>query len=647
MPDRDASDSPWAALVERIDDPLALRLAVEALWTALDAPAEAGQVLGNLKRSLRAEWLGVVRRAEAGWQITAATGAPPDLPADLLGDVLDQGQTLVRQPWTAAMLASPGASSQDLLLIRSGTKQPIPARFPLTELALLIGRALQSARDIVDAAARAEYLQDILDASRQWHQTVQLEPLLVQIAESASRLLNADRASIFLWDRPRKLLIGRPALGVPGGELRVPDDIGVVGAVLKSGQPLRAGPAHSPERISHQIDAQTGYRTESVLCVPLRAVDGQLLGVFEVMNKRTGQFLEGDEAVLSELARHAAVSLANTQERVSLIKSRQEVASEAARRIQFIGRSQAIENLRSMIPQAAMSDLAVLVLGENGTGKEVLSQAIHYHSRRRQEPLVAVNCAALSESLLESELFGHEQGAFTDAKQARPGKFESASGGTLFLDEIGELSRGGQAKLLRVLEDKTVVRVGGVKPINTDTRVIAATNRDLLEMVRRKEFREDLYYRLNVISLQLPPLRDRGDDVLELAEHFLVEFARKAGRVPQQLTAGARSKLLQHLWPGNVRELRNLIERLAHLLPTQEIQAQDVTFAVSAETRPPRGINDDLTLAAAVDAFEAEYIHAALQRCRGSMTDAAKQLGLHRANLYRKMKTLGLDPPGD
>ena len=203
--------------------------------------------------------------------------------------------------------------------------------------------------------------------------------------------------------------------------------------------------------------------------------------------------------------------------------------------MQLIGESPAIEALRSTIRRVADTELAILILGENGTGKEVVSQSIHYLSRRRDEPFIAVNCAAITETLLESELFGHEKGAFTDAHESRQGKFELASGGTLFLDEIGDLSLGGQAKLLRVLEEKVVVRVGGSKPIHTDARVIAATNQNLAEMVRQKRFRQDLYFRLNVVTLDLPPLRERGDDVMlagrAFSDRLLPQGASQAAQV--------------------------------------------------------------------------------------------------------------------
>jgi transcriptional regulator with PAS, ATPase and Fis domain len=285
------------------------------------------------------------------------------------------------------------------------------------------------------------------------------------------------------------------------------------------------------------------------------------------------------------------------------------------------------------------------VLGEHGTGKEIVAQMIHYRSRRRHEPLVAVNCAALTETLLESELFGHEKGAFTDAREMRRGKFELAASGTLFLDEIGDMSLPGQAKLLRVLEEKVVVRVGGSTPIATNARVIAATNQNLGELVRARRFREDLYFRLNVVSLDLPPLRERGEDVALLAEHFLKHFAAQARRKLPKLTAAARKRLLAHSWPGNVRELRNLMERLVYLAPEEQdkIDAPDLTFNMTGDADPGGPLSLDLPLAEATQQFQTEYIKRHIDRLRGNMTAAAEKLGLHRSNLYRKMRQLGME----
>jgi len=348
---------------------------------------------------------------------------------------------------------------------------------------------------------------------------------------------------------------------------------------------------------------------------------------------------------LVEIAHHAAIALENTQEWDQLLAARRNVADQAEQRVRLIGECPAIQALRSTIEKVADTELSVLILGQNGTGKEVVAQLIHYKSRRRQEPLLAVNCAALTESLLESELFGHEKGAFTDARATHKGKFEPAARGTLFLDEIGDMSLAGQAKLLRALEEKTIVRVGGSAPITTNTRIIAATNQNLVELVRQRRFREDLYFRLSVVTVDLPPLKDRGDDMLLLAEHFIKHFCAKARRLTPKFTAAAKKRLVAHLWPGNIRELRNLMERLAFLAPEDQdkIDAPDLAFILSPNTAPSGQISFDLPLADATREFQRDYIQRQIERLRGNMTAAAEQLGLQRSNLYRKMRQLGME----
>jgi Nif-specific regulatory protein len=509
----------------------------------------------------------------------------------------------------------------------------------------VVREAFASVRAAHQHVQRIRRLETILEITSQWNQTRELEPLLVQMAEAATRLLKADRASIFLWDRAQHCLIGRPALGVKGGELRVADDRGVVGRVLQSGQPVRVDSAAQPDAIDHDVDTQLHYRTRTLLGVPLQTRSGERFGVFELVNKLSGTFTAEDQEALLELAAHAAVALENAQDRQKLMATNRQIAAQAAEGVRLIGECPAIQSLRLIIRRVAETDLAVLIGGENGTGKEVVAQSIHYLSRRRGQPFIALNCASIPDTLAESELFGHERGAFTDAHESRPGKFELASGGTLFLDEIGDLSLNCQAKLLRVLEEKVMVRLGGSAPIPTDARVLAATNQKLAEMVQQKRFREDLYFRLNVVTLDLPPLRQRGDDILLLADHFLDDFCRRARRKPPELSAAARSRLAEHQWPGNVRELRNLMERLAYLTVGDRVEAADLAFILSP--RGPAALADDLgqTLASATARYQIEYIRRTVEQLGGNMSRAAERLGLHRSNLYRKMRQLGMDAP--
>ena len=590
---------------------------------------------------LRLDSVAVARLTTANWRVLAAFDVDPSqFPRELASDAVDRDQVETLGDWMAAPLKV----SADFVIDGSYALACRPA-LPDNTMDLFcqaLGDALGQVVARERAARRIRRLERILEITQAWNQTGEMEELLTRLAEAATELLEADRASIFLWDRPRHTLVGRPALGIEGGELRIPDDRGIVGQVVQNAEPRRVHSDSVEDEISRDVDAQTGYHTETVLCVPLVTAQGNTLGAFEVLNKRYGNFTDEDERGLVEIATYAAAVLENTQQFSELLTKHQQLVEQAAGEVHLIGRSPAIEALRSTIKRVADTDLAVLILGENGTGKEVVARSIHYLSSRREQPFVAVNCAALAETLLESELFGHEKGAFTDAHEARSGKFELATGGTLLLDEIGDMSLSGQAKLLRVLEEKTVVRVGGSQPIHTEVRVVAATNQDLAAMVQKKKFREDLYYRLNVVSLDLPPLRERGDDILLLAEHFLESFCRQAGRRVPKFTASARKRMRGHRWPGNVRELRNLMERLAYLSPDESIDAGDLAFILSPTSDPTSLMDADLALNEATKQFQRQFIRRTIERVRGNVSEAANRLGVHRSNLYRKMRQLGM-----
>ena len=584
--------------------------------------------------------------AEGGrWNTLAKAGSARPLPVELLAEVLDREVPRSHGNWVAGPIASRAVSSEALVVQWPGAP-PADALASVESLLPVVREALVSVRAGHQQRRRIRRLETILGIASQWYQTREIEPLLFQMAKAATDLLEADRASIFLWDRANHCLIGRPALGVTGGELRVAEDRGVVGRVLQSGQPVRVDNSTQPDAIDHSVDTQTGYRTCTLLGVPMQTRSGERFGVFELINKRhSGTFTLDDEEALIELAAHAAAALENAQDRQKLIATNRQIVDQAAEGVRLIGDCPAIQSLRSIVRRVAETDLAVLIGGENGTGKEVVAQSIHYLSRRRGQPFIALNCAAIPETLAESELFGHEKGAFTDAHDSRPGKFELASGGTLFLDEIGDLSLNCQAKLLRVLEEKAMVRVGGSVPISSDARVLAATNQKLAEMVQQRRFREDLYFRLNVVTLDLPPLRQRGGDILLLADHFLDDFCRRARRKPPELTAAARKRLIEHHWPGNIRELRNLMERLAYLTVGDRVEAEDLAFILSP--RGPATLVDDLgqNLSDATARFQIEYIRRTIEQLGGNMSRAAERLGLHRSNLYRKMRQLKMDVP--
>jgi len=306
----------------------------------------------------------------------------------------------------------------------------------------------------------------------------------------------------------------------------------------------------------------------------------------------------------------------------------------------LIGESEVMLRLDQQVRSAAPSSSRVLITGENGSGKEIVARNLHRLSLRADQPFIDVNCAAIPEELIESELFGHRKGAFTGAIDDRKGKFELADGGTLFLDEVGDMSLKTQAKVLRVLQEQTFQRVGGQQTIKVDVRVIAATNKNLEAEIAAGNFRSDLYYRLAVIPIEVPPLRARGNDVVLIAEHFLRRFAAETGQPKKRLSAGAISKLKAYHWPGNVRELRNVAERLAILLQTDTIEPEDIHLGTRIEVAPE--IASNLTLREARDEFEKQYILGRLRELAGNVSRTADSLRVERSNLYRKLNAYGI-----
>ena len=312
----------------------------------------------------------------------------------------------------------------------------------------------------------------------------------------------------------------------------------------------------------------------------------------------------------------------------------------------LIGDSASMQSLRRLIERAAPSDMPILILGENGTGKELVARAVHDLSPRRANPFVKMNCAAVPAELIESELFGHEKGDFSGALDQRRGRFEQADGGTLFLDEIGDMSPSMQAKLLRVLQDGEITRVGGTGVVRVDVRLISATNRDLDALLSEDRFREDLYYRINTVTIRTPPLREHASDVPALAAHFVAAASRRNHWKPRRLAADALELLRQQPWKGNVRELRNVIERVLILTDADPVAAADVRLALPAAAgAPSRGgaLPTEGPLRDLVDAYERELIRERLRAMSGHVTNAARSLGLERSHLYKKCRQLGID----
>jgi len=360
------------------------------------------------------------------------------------------------------------------------------------------------------------------------------------------------------------------------------------------------------------------------------AVKATKLGAFDFLEKPLS--LEKISVAVKNALDHRRLALENRSFR-----------ADRDSRYRIIGGSVSMKALRQQLALMAGTNGRVLIYGESGTGKELVAHAIHAQSPRVNEPFVEVNCAAIPEELIESELFGHIKGSFTGAVEDKTGKFQKADSGTLFLDEVGDMSLRTQAKVLRALEEQRFEPVGAAQSAQVDVRVVAATNKHLEEEIERGNFREDLFYRLNVIPFFVPPLRDRREDIPLLADHFLREFTTAYGRRPKELTAEAYRALTDHHWPGNVRELKNLIERIVILNPQVRVDARHIPLT------PPRRSSDGSqgrfgSLQEVREAVEREYILKKLEEANGNVTRTAELLGLERSNLYRKMKTLGIGP---
>ncbi len=378
----------------------------------------------------------------------------------------------------------------------------------------------------------------------------------------------------------------------------------------------------------------TGYGTVK------NAVEAIKLGAFDYLTKP----IKLDEIL---------ITLKRALEYRHLRRENINLKSQLKRKYRFeniIGDSEKMQKVFEVIEKVADSDSTILILGESGTGKELIAKAIHYNSYRRDGPFIPVNCAAIPSELLESELFGHEKGAFTNAIRTRIGRFEMANGGTIFLDEIGDMSPVLQSKLLRVLQDRQFERIGGIKTIKTDIRVIAATHQDLKLAVEQKRFREDLYYRLNVIPIHLPPLRERKSDIPLLAHHFLEHFNKTKKKKIKGFTKEAIEKLMQYNWPGNVRELENTIERVVILLDGDFITPQDLPekFQNLSRDNLPQEIiipDEGISLEEAVNEFEKRLILQALQKTGWIKNKAARLLNLNRTTLIEKIKRQNIQPP--
>lgn len=432
------------------------------------------------------------------------------------------------------------------------------------------------------------------------------------------------------------------------GEYRLGE--GITGSVAKTGKAEIVPDTASDPRFLNRTRSRKGMHAAFV-CVPITH-HGQVIGTLSTDRPSADAgVLERDLELLMLVASILAEAVAGIRERLDeaegLRAENEELRRQLGDRYQpasMVGDSKTMRAVYAQIAQVAESAATVLVRGESGTGKELVARAIHHGSPRRDRPFVAVNCAALPETLIESELFGHEKGAFTGAASQRKGRFELADGGTLFLDEIGDITPAVQIRLLRVLQDRTFERVGGDRSLTVNVRVIAATSRDLEEAIRTVRFREDLYYRLNVFPIHLPPLRERRSDIVLLAEHFLAKHCAAYGKTVSRISATALTMMMAYHWPGNVRELENCMERAVLTASEDVIHGHALPPAVQGSVAAGRPPEDASSLVELVDSFERQLIGEALRRNRGVAAAAARSLRTTQRILGYRIRKLGIDP---
>ena len=470
---------------------------------------------------------------------------------------------------------------------------------------------------------------------------VDLDVLLAEILEKIVAAVGADRGTLYLVDSKRGELYSKAGHLPELREIRLRIGQGLAGAVASSGQLLNLPTVQKDTRFLKSVDAKTGYRTRSMLVAPARARSGDIVGVVQVLNARRGHFSPDDEARMRLLCAEAATAIESTSLYEELTGKERDAAplKERYRYNRVVGESAPMRAVYERVRKAAATSASVILRGESGTGKELIARAIHVNGPRAEGPFVKLDCTTVPATLMENELFGHEKGAFTGADTRTIGRCELAHGGTLFIDEIGELALPLQAKLLRFLQDREFERVGGSRTYTADVRVVAATHRDLEEMVGRGEFREDLYYRIKVVEIVLPPLRERGPgDVARLARHFLGMYRKKHGKPELQLGAEAEARLCAYRWPGNIRELEHCIESAVVLCEGAVIEAEQLSLP---HERRAAHAGSSFVARPLAD-VERDHIVETLRSVDGNRSEAARSLGIGRNTLLRKLRDYGV-----
>ncbi len=482
-----------------------------------------------------------------------------------------------------------------------------------------------------------QYLNDI----SAWVSSVQDSKQLPElIVNTAARMMQARASSLLLVDEDGQTLKFEVATGPKKNEIKkheIKIGQGIAGHVAKTGEPLIVKDVSKDKRWYKTISDDIAFKTKSIACSPLK-ISEDIIGVLQIIDRKDGQpFDDNDLNVLNVFANvcSEAINSARKVEKANL-KNR-ELTDQIAKMHKIVGKSPGVKKAVSDGLKVADTRASVLILGESGTGKELMARMIHDQSSRKDFPLVILNCGALTETLLEDELFGHEKGAFTGASDLKKGKFELADNSTLFLDEIGEMSLNMQTRLLRVLQEGIYCRVGGSQNIKVDVRVISATNKDIEKEVENKNFREDLYYRLNVVQIKIPSLIERRTDILLLGNYFLEQFKKEQSRPDLQFSQKTLNILKTYSWPGNIRELKNAVERSVIMCDGPLISPEDLPFAVNR--KDPESFREQ-DLKNAIIQFKKQLVIKTLESVQGNRTHAAKVLKIQRTYLSRLITDL-------
>ncbi|HTS46431.1 MAG TPA: sigma 54-interacting transcriptional regulator [Bryobacteraceae bacterium] len=505
-------------------------------------------------------------------------------------------------------------------------------------------RYLRDLEKIKPSARMVRDLNALLRVSKAVNSVRGLVALEKQVLELILEVAPADRAAILLCDQGIEeptSIFGWDRHSGPNHAVQVSRTI--VSQVLAEGVAVLCNDLPATEAFG-STESVVVRHIRSVLAVPLEVFDRVLGVIYLDASNPDASFDEDHLQLLTAMGSIAALALESAQHMEWLEEENRRLQSEMNVEHNMVGESPRMREVYQFINRVASKDSTVLIFGESGTGKELVARAIHRNSTRANKPYMAINCAAIAESLLESELFGHEKGAFTGAIAQKKGKLETAEGGTLFLDEIGELAPTLQAKLLRVLQEREFERVGSTKTIKLDVRLIAATNRDLEEEVKKGRFREDLFYRLNVVSLRMPPLRERREDISLLASYFAAKYAKRANRNVLGISPQARAFLLNYDWPGTVRELENAIERSVVLGSSDLILPEDLPEVVIEKSGPTPSATSVSAFHDTVREAKKNVIIAAVEQAGGNYTEAARRLGLHPNYLHRLIRNLNLKP---